>query len=263
MNRLKKGIQTADRMVNWLIVLCFVPLLFYGIYAVWDSAQINQQAESTVYETYRPTDDDLSFDELRKLNPEVFGWLTVYGTHIDYPLVQGEDNTKYVNTDAKGGFALSGSIFLDYRNDKGFKDINNIIYGHHMEKQTMFGELESFSQQDYFDQHLYGSIYYDDKWHGIEFFAFLHADAYDPVLYNAKIQGNDGRSQYQTYVREHAMNDRDIQFQPDDHYVALSTCTSSSTNGRHILVGRLTEKPQEDPFDGNKDTSKKEKGKQE
>ena len=63
-------------MVNWLIVLCFVPLLFYGIYAVWDSAQINQKAESTVYETYRPTDDDLSFDELRKLNPEVFGWLT-------------------------------------------------------------------------------------------------------------------------------------------------------------------------------------------
>ena len=52
------------------------------------------------------------------------------------------------------------------------------------------------------------------------------------------------------------MNYREIQFESDDHYVILSTCTSDSTNGRHILVGRLTEKIYKDSFDGQKETDK-------
>ena len=86
----------------------------------------------------------ISFEELQKINPEVFGWLNIPDTHIDYPLVQAEGNSKYVNTDVKGNFSLSGSIFLDCRNHKDFSDCNHIIYGHHMQKDAMFGELERF-----------------------------------------------------------------------------------------------------------------------
>lgn len=263
MEKIKKGIRIADRIVNWIIVLCFVPLLFYGIYAVWDSVQIGQQAESSVYEAYRPTKDNLSFDELKKINPEVFGWLNVYGTQIDYPLVQGMDNSKYVNTDTKGSFALSGSIFLDSRNNKKFQDINHVIYGHHMERDTMFGELEFFLEAEYFGEHRYGSIYYGEEWNGIEFFAFLYADAYDPVLYHTGLEGDEGRKRYQTYVKEHSLNYRDIKFQPGERYVTLSTCTSSSTNGRHLLIGRITDEVEKDPFEGHKDMDEKEKRKQE
>lgn len=260
MNKVQKRIRLADRIVNGLIILCFLPLLLYGIYAVWDSAQVSKQADSALYEAYRPTNDDLSFAELRKLNPEVFGWLTVYGTHVDYPVAQGEDNTKYVNTDAKGNFSLSGCIFLDYRNDKHFADVNSILYGHHMEKNAMFGELEHFAKPKYFEKHKYGSLYYDGKWRGIEFFAFLHANAADPVLYNPKI-GESEKQQYRSYLKENAVNYRQIDFARDDRYVALSTCTTESTNGRHILVGRLTDKPHANPFDGkNAADDREEKG---
>lgn len=252
MNYIRKGIRIIDDLVNWLIVLCFVPLLLYGFYALWDTAQVNHRADSTIYETYRPTkDDSLSFNQLRELNPEVFGWLCVYGTNINYPLVQGDDNSKYVNTDVEGNFALSGSIFLDYNNAKNFTDINTVIYGHHMDKEVMFGEIEFFSQPEYFDQHHYGSVYYENEWHGIEFFAFLHVDAYDPVIYDIGLKGDEDRRKYQAYVKEYAMNYRDISLQAEDYYVALSTCTSSSTNGRHVLVGRLTETPQPNLFDSN------------
>lgn len=243
MNCLRTVIRAADRLVNLLIILYSVLLLLYGIYAVWDSAQINRQADSSNYETYKPAKSDLSFEELRKLNPELFGWLTVYGTQIDYPIAQAEDNSKYVNTDAKGQFSLSGNIFLDCRNDKSFKNINNIIYGHHMEKKTMFGELESFSDDAYFEKHPFGALYYENAWHGIEFFAFLHADAYDSVLYNTGISGGESRHDYLTYIREHATNFRNLDFNPADCCVTLSTCTSASTNGRHLLIGRITEKP--------------------
>lgn len=71
MKNAKKIIEIADKTVNWLIVICFLPLLLYGIYGIWDSNCINQQADASNYETYKPTaENDMSFAELQKKNPE-------------------------------------------------------------------------------------------------------------------------------------------------------------------------------------------------
>lgn len=242
MKNAKKIIRIADKMVNWLMVLCFMPLLLYGLYGLWDSGQINQQADASLYKTYKPTAKDfISFAELQKKNPEVFGWITVDKTHIDYPLVHGEDNSKYVNTDPLGGFSLSGSIFLDYNNQKNFSDMNNIIYGHHMEKDAMFGEVEYYQEPSYFEKHSRGQLYYEGKWHEVEFFAFVHADAYDSVLYNTQMQRKTDMPAYLDYVRQHASYFEELSFREDERFVTLSTCTSESTNGRHLLVGRIQE----------------------
>lgn len=236
---LRKWIQIVDHMVNLVAALFFGLLLAYGIYGMWDSAQINKQADASLYETYKPTaKDSLSFAELQKINSDVFGWLTVDKTHINYPLVQTEDNAKYVNTDVKGQFSLAGSIFLDCNNKKDFSDINNIIYGHHMAKDAMFGELEYFEEPKYFEEHSYGKLYYDGEWHKVEFFAFVHADAYDNVLYNTS---PNNRLEYLDYVKEHVKYLKKTSFDDNERYVTLSTCTSESTNGRHLLIGRILE----------------------
>lgn len=243
MERWKKIIQILNQIVNLLIIVCFLPILLYGIYGIWDSAHIYQHANASLYETYKPNSKDkLSFEELQKINPEVFGWLTVKGTHIDYPLVQASNNSKYVNMDVKGEFSLTGSLFLDSRNQRNFVDMNNIIYGHNMEKKAMFGELKNFGEKDFFEKHKYGELYYDDTWHEIEFFAFLQADAYDPILYNAELKGTDDCKMYLDYIMENAEQFRTLQFHGEEHFVVLSTCTSTSTNGRQILIGKITSK---------------------
>ena len=235
-----KVIRIVDKTINILMIICFLPVLLYGIYAIWDSEQIHQQAEASLYETYKPSKDQPYFDDLQKINPEVFGWLTVENTHIDYPLVQASNNSKYVNTNVKGEFSLSGSIFLDYRNNKNFSDMNNIIYGHHIDKEAMFGELEYFKEQEYFEDHKYGQLYYEEQWHEIEFFAFLYAEAHDAVIYNPNIMGENERVNYLNYIREHAKHFRELSFQSEDKYVVLSTCNSSFTNGRYVLVCRIS-----------------------
>ena len=247
MSKWKKVIQIVDHAVNLLIVLCFLPILLYGIYAIWDSEHSYQQADVSFYEIYKPTSNDsLSFEELQKINPEVFGWLTVKNTHIDYPLVQASNNLKYVNTDVKGEFSLSGSIFLDCRNEKNFSDMNNVIYGHKMAKKTMFGEIALFDEREYFEIHQYGELYFDVLWHEVEFFAFLYADAYDSILYNTELQGEADQQQYLNYIRENARNFKELSFGTEEHFVTLSTCTSTSTNGRQLLVGRITGKTRRD-----------------
>ena len=232
-------IRVLDELVNLIVLVIVLILGGYGVYTLWDDRQIYQSADMENYETWRPEeDDDLSFRELQAINPEVIGWLTVYETKIDYPFAQADNNTKYVNTDITGEFALSGSVFLDYRNAADFTDLNHVIYGHHMEKKTMLGELECFAERPFFEEHRYGRLYYNGQDHGLEFIAFLEADAYDDMIYNVTLT-EDEQEKYLSCLREKAIYYRETELSAKEHFLTLSTCDSGRTNGRYVLVGRI------------------------
>ena len=237
----KRIVKVMDSIVNFTVLVILLLLLVIGVYAMWDSRQIYQAAGSQVYEMYKPTSEDsLSFDELQRFNEDVFAWLEVYGTTIDYPVVQGEDNNKYLNRDVMGEYSLSGSLFLDYQNARDFSDYNSIIFGHHMDKAAMFGGIDQFVDQTYFLEHRYGNLFYEGKDHGVEFIAFLEIDAYDSTVYRVAVP-EDVREEYLENLLEKATHTRNVEMSIEDNIVLLSTCTSESTNGRHVLVGRITD----------------------
>lgn len=232
------------------VLACLLLLVAAGVYGLWDNEQMVSAADQSIYAEYEPQENPLSFKELQEINGDVFGWIKVYGTHIDYPLAQGEDNDQYVHTDVFGNYSASGTLFLDYRNSLDFQDFNSIIYGHHMEKNAMFGELSSFLEEEYFGEHAYGELFFDGKTMGIEFVALLEADAYDQRLYTPAVQGQEGKQALIKRVRECAAQFRDsVELTEDSHLIFLSTCTSDITNGRHILVGKIGEKLYENPFE--------------
>ena len=251
-NMAKKAVRTANNLVNFAVLAAILLLLAFGCYALWDSNQVYNTANAAQYEIYKPTveNEGKTFQELQAINPEVFSWLTVYGTNIDYPVTQGGDNMKYVNTNAEGSYSLSGSIFLDYENSRDFSDFNSILFGHHMEKQAMFGEIGLFSDKDYFNARLYGSLYYNGTDHGLEFFAFLHTDAYDASVFAAGVSG-EARQAYLNSLLDKAAFTRDIGVTAENRIVLLSTCSAESTNGRDILVARITDELFDDAFKTN------------
>lgn len=245
----KKIVKTISSIVSFMVLLIFLLLFAFGCYAIWDSDQLYQEAKASQYEIYKPSaEDSLSFAELQARNPDVIGWITVYGTSIDYPLLQADDNDKYINTNVLGEYSLSGSIFLDYRNNKHFTDFNSIIFGHNMVQNAMFGQIGDFLEEDYFEAHQYGNLFYDDTDHGIEFFAMLEADAYDSFLYTPAYEDNGTKQSYIDYLYRIATRTRDIGVTVDDKIVLLSTCSSYATNERHILAGRITDETFANPF---------------
>ena len=84
------------------------------------------------------------FDELLAINPDTVAWITMDGTHIDHPVVQGKDNFEYLDKAFDGTFYAGGTLFLDYKNKKDFSDKYSIIHGHHMVGGAMFGDLDKF-----------------------------------------------------------------------------------------------------------------------
>ena len=245
----RKLIQVINHTVNMTALTIIILFIAYAGYALWDSHQIYQAADKSHYEKYKPTaeNEGISFKELQSINAEVIAWLSVYGTNINYPVTQGQNNMKYVDTNAEGQYSLSGSIFLDCSNSMDFNDFNNILYGHHMANKVMFGEIGEFSEEKMFDSHKYGILYFDEKDHGIEFFAYIHTSAYNNAVFTANVK-EDERQTYLDGLLTNAIYKRDIGVTTEDHIILLSTCSSSSTNGRDILIGRITSEIYEDPF---------------
>ena len=59
---------------------------------------------------------DMDFSALRQQNPDVLGWILIPGTRVSYPVVQGTDNSYYLDHTWRGGKNSVGAIFMDYRN---------------------------------------------------------------------------------------------------------------------------------------------------
>ena len=249
----KKTIRLVNGIVDTAVMVMIFLLIAVGFYAIWDSKQVYQAANAVRYEAYKPTEENegVSFEELKSINPDVFAWLTVYGTNINYPVAQGGDNMKYVNTNAEGKYSLSGAIFMDYRCSGDFSDFSSILYGHHMEKSAMFGEIGNFADKSYFEGRRYGTLYYGGRERGVEFFAFLHTDAYDDTVFRTNVTKKETQEAYLDRLFELALHTREVSVTTEDRIVLLSTCSSASTNGRDILVGKITDKAYGDPFEAN------------
>ena len=95
----------------------------------------------------------VDFDALEAINPDTVGWIYVPGTNINYPVVQGDDNTTYLTRLFDGSGNGSGTIFLDKDGTApGMVDQQTTLYGHHMNNRTMFYEIDDTQRQENFDK---------------------------------------------------------------------------------------------------------------
>ena len=142
----EKLLKWLNRCLNAAVILVIVAAMVYSLYSIWDNNSIYQAALDISQRILRekPNDDQPSFDELQKINPDVCAWLTMNGTRIDGPIVQGENNEEYLNKDVYGEYSLAGTLFLDTRCSRDFGDFSGLVYGHHMEKHAMFGDLDLY-----------------------------------------------------------------------------------------------------------------------
>ena|GEM_PF-225685 len=248
-----KSVRFTDGIVNTSILFAILLLFGFGAFSMWDINQVHSVACSSRYERYRPTveyeDGGISFAGLQEINPDVFAWLNVYGTNIDYPVVQGQDNMQYVSMNIFGRHSLAGAIFLDYRNARDFSDFNNVLHGHHMANQVMFGEVSMFSDADYFNERRYGTLFFDGQEHGIDFFAFINVAANNRSVYRPHIIGEEAKQEHLDMIFEVAMHvHEDVVVTTADRLVLLSTCSPGVTHMRDVLIGVITDEVRPNPF---------------
>ncbi|MBQ8469494.1 MAG: class B sortase [Clostridia bacterium] len=235
-----KLVDGLDEAVNLAMLSLFFAVLLLALYAGYDARHIDAEASSSAYAAYKPVDEEhLIFDELMARNPDVFGWVSLDDTTVDYPVVQGTDNDHYINTDVYGDFALTGSIFLDSRNARSMTDSVNILYGHHMEGPIMFGVIDQYETSSFFDSHRAGTLYYEGLSHPLNIFAFVRTDGYNTGVYAPGTTPSE-KPQFLEAVRQSSVIYRE-DYDASLPLLLLSTCESGTTNGRMLLVATIGE----------------------
>ena len=186
-------------------------------------------------------DGGASFEELRAINPDVCAWLTLDNTEIDYPVLQGKDNLTYINTDVYGNFALAGSIFLDSHCDNTFHDQYSHIYGHHMANSKMFGDLDLYEDQQFFEENRKGTLILPDRFYNLKILACLRVSASEDAIFSPEQWEEDtgGLLEYVSanamYIHEDMMEEIGSR-EDNPQILAMTTCSSEFTDARTVLL---------------------------
>ena len=232
---LRKSIIFAHKSINCIVAIVSLVMFLICLYAMIDAYMVYNGANDSGILRYKPVYGDT--EVLRELSDDAVAWLTVDGTRIDYPVMQGKTNSEYLNKDPRGEFSLSGSIFLDSRNDSAFGDPYSLIYGHHMEYGAMFGALDKYKDKTYFDAHRTGSltVVNGEEYH-IKFFAVCKAQATEKVIFDPPKSNNQALLEY---LNKHAIIYDPRGVSAGSKLIALSTCQSAESYERMIVFGTL------------------------
>ncbi len=187
------------------------------------------------------------FDALLSVNPDTVGWVTIPGSVISYPVVQAEDNSKYLNTSFKGKRSGAGTPFADSNNNMQSLDANTIIYGHNMGsgRSAMFGELLLYKDRDYYDAHRYiqfDTIHEQHGWWNV--FAVIEHDMRSKDFNYLYLWFDDDAAymDWAAAAKDSSLYESDVNITPDGKVLTLSTCDRSKY-GRHgrllVMAGRI------------------------
>lgn len=239
---LEKAIDIADRVISALTVVFFVLLMLVGGYALLDSYLVYKSGSlpDDIAELKPSGLQNYTLASLQEINPDIVAWIRVDGTHMDYPVVRGKDNTEYLNRDYRKEHATAGSVFLDYRNDRLFNDRYSIVYGHNMRADLMFSDIKRFENKQFFATHRSGRLWVEGRIYRMEILYYAKFNAFDNDVYNLITYRNDNAEQLIDELKRGAVNVRDDdELTVGDKILLLSTCNTMGSNDRAVLVARL------------------------
>lgn len=224
-----------------MLKITVFPIALIAAYAIYDYCLMELDAEragrlATAYvkETEDVMGAEVDFTALKQVNPEIVAWLRIPDTKIDFPVMHARDNKFYLSHDHERQFAITGGVFLDYRNKDDFSDDFSIIYGHRMSSGRMFSDVGKFNDKSFFEGHPQAFLYTPDRNYVLKIVAFASVDGDDNVIYGFN---NYSKNEIINRVISKAILKRDFSLDLDKKYILLSTCSVESEGGRDVVLG--------------------------
>ena len=205
------------------------------------------QDSETVPESVEPEEEiPIDFEELWETNPDVYAWIVIPGTDINYPILQHPtDDSYYLNHNIDGSTGRPACIYTESLNSKDFTDNNTVIYGHNMRNGTMFAQLHKFEDKDFFDEHREIIIYLPDKVLHYKIFAVHNYDDRH-LLYSFDFSD---KAVYKEYLEsifsiddKNANIDTEMTVTENDKIITLATCVYKQPSLRFHVQAVLVEK---------------------
>lgn len=184
------------------------------------------------------------YTALKEENSDLFGWVKIEETKLDYPVMYTPQEPEYYLRRAfDKSDSISGTPFLD---GSCAEDGNHyLVYGHNMKNGTMFHTLLDYAEPEFWKNHptiafdtvqengtytiigaFYSKAYYQDETDMFRFYTYT--DLSDPELFQ----------QYVDNVITVSLYDTGETAEYGDTLLTLVTCSYHTENGRFVVVAR-------------------------
>ena len=190
------------------------------------------------------TSDVKDIAALKETNGDIYAWITIPGTEVDFPILQAEEDDYYLNHTVEKTEGLPGAIYTNQVSGTDFKVPNTIVYGHNMKNGSYFGQLHLYEDEEFFNNNREICIYLVDRKLTFEIImASKFNDSYLPEAY--LMENQVGVKQFLDELANYAPNDQSSHFFTGydmgkyNQIITLSTCVKGVEDERYLVVGRL------------------------
>ena len=246
MSKNTKKKTKRNGVIDWafrVIIFCLVCVIVISGYKVGIALYKYQHSRSGFKQVAKEAKVDpnqftgvVDFDALKKLNPDVVGWIYQKDAIINYPIMRGSDNDRYLHADINKKYSVSGSIFMDYRNSADFSDFNTIVYGHHMHDGSMFKSLRGYTKEnDYYKDHKTLELITPDKKYHLEIISSYITPATSDA-YKYSFINEAEKQAFIDYAVKNSKISTGVTATTNDKIVTLSTCAYDYDEARYVVV---------------------------
>ncbi|MBQ7118322.1 MAG: sortase [Clostridia bacterium] len=220
-------------------------------------AEIQKEYPNVIF----PMGLQLKYARLYATNPDFVGYLEAKGVGLSLPIVQADNDTKYLEKNFYGKSTKYGCPFVTHVNNIVDLDMNTIIFGHHMNNGTVFGALDEYKSIDGFRAApviTFNTLYKDYSWKVVA--AFI-TNAYEKDdngylfrYYFASLSTQDRFAAYLNEMSQRSLYDTGVDVLPTDKLLTLSTCSHEFEDARFVVVARLVRPGESTDVDVSKAT---------
>ena len=184
------------------------------------------------------------YETLYNKNRKLIGWLKIEGCDIDYPVMQTSNNEYYLDHNYNQEYDKNGSLFLDKDCDAAFPNDNMIIYGHHMKSGKMFGNLNYYSKESFWEDNkefTFDTIYETGTYAVMYVFRSKIYSEEEIVFKYYQFIDETSENEFNSNMEEMAkmsLYDTGVTASYGDRLITLSTCDSSEEDGRFVVVAK-------------------------
>ncbi len=236
-----------------LILLIILGILGYFLYTVYidNIAENNyKNLSSSVVSTTETKEKNkvpknpIDFKALNKINSEIFAWINIPGTNVDYPILQSQKSDDfYLHRDIYGEYKYSGALYIEYCNSSELTDRVTVVYGHNMQNGSMFANLHKFEDLSFFKKHRYFYVYTPNRKMTYE---VVSAHNYDNkhIMNSYNFAEDKVFKNYLNFIQNPRSTVKNVRkklnhkLTVNDRILTLSTCLNIG-DGRYLLQGVL------------------------
>ncbi|MCM1244594.1 MAG: class B sortase [Roseburia sp.] len=216
-----------------LLVFCSSGLLL-GVIFLSDGGDLKDFCtEYSTEEMKNPID----FEKLQRINPDIYAWIRVPGTPIDYPVVSVQGKEKedyYLNHNFRKAYEFAGTIYSQKENARDFSDPVTVLYGHNMINGSMFAGLKKFADRQFFENHDTVYIFTPEERLTYRIISYYESDNRNILQHYGFFQKEKQIREYQRVIAEPGNGHvrQGISLSTGEKILTLSTCSSVSARRR-------------------------------